>query len=634
VKSWKKEYFSVTYDKEPQMRSLLVRRLIPVALPVVLILALFAISQGNTLAAGATPALAKQVVSLKDKGQSPDPFSYQVLVVLVSYNNDRATLEALTEDYDVWEVDRDHYYVTLQVSHEEYMALEAMGYRIEVDHVLSRKYSDAAMGVPDVGGGIPGYACYRTVEETLTTADDLAAAYPNLAEVVDIGDSWEKTQNAANGYDLVVLRITNRSIPGPKPTFFSMSAIHAREYTTAELNTRFGEWLLNNYGTNADATWIVDHHDIHLLLQANPDGRKRAETGISWRKNTNNNFCANTNTRGIDLNRNYPFEWGCCGGSSTNQCSLTYRGPSPNSEPETQAVTSYVPTIFPDQRDAPITATAPLTSTGIFMDIHSAAGLVLWPWGFTNQETGNATSFRTLGRKFAFHNDYEPIQAIELYPTDGTTDDFAYGDLGVAAYTFELGNTFFEPCANFENTIYPDNLDALIYAAKVLRTPYITPAGPDSVNVAVSQATVQAGTAVTVTAQVTDNRFSTNNGTEPTQPISAARVYVDTPPWGTAPAPIALQAADGTFDTVSENVTGVIDTTGLSVGRHILFVEGVDQANSIGALSAVFLDITEPPTAVSVGTLESGTSNVLPYALALVGLVVMLGVGLVLRRRA
>lgn len=613
------------------MRPLVSRRALLVALPVVLLFALFVFFQGNTFAAGSTSALAKQVVVFRDKGQTPDPFTYQVLIVLAHYNS-RAELDALAESYDIWEVERDHSYAVVQVSEAEYHALEAAGYRLEVDHVLSRKYSNAALGIPEVGGGIPGYACYRTVEETLTTAQDLANAYPNLAEIRDIGDSWEKTQNSANGYDLIVLRITNRSIPGPKPTFFSMSAIHAREYTTAELNTRFGEWLLNNYGTNADATWIVDHHEVHLLLQANPDGRKRAETGISWRKNTDNNYCANSNSRGVDLNRNYPFQWGCCGGSSTNQCSLTYRGPSANSEPEVQAVTRYVPTIFPDQREPDIAAAAPMTATGVFMDLHSAAGLVLWPWGFTNQETGNATSFRTLGRKFAFHNDYDPIQAIELYITDGTTDDFAYGDLGVAAYTFELGNTFFEPCSNFENTIYPDNLDALIYGAKVLRTPYITPAGPDSLNVAVSQATVEAGQMVTVTAQVSDNRFSTNNGTEPTQPISAARVYVDTPPWGDSPAPIALQATDGTYDTVTENVTGMVDTTGLSAGRHILFVEGVDQSGSVGALSAVFLDITEPPTAIDIATLNTDTNNDRPYWLAGVGLVVLLGI--LLRRRA
>ncbi len=106
-------------------------------------------------------------------------------------------------------------------------------------------------------------------------------------------------------------------MPGPKPKLFITAAIHAREYTTAELVTRFAEYLVNNYGTNADATWILDHHEIHIMLHTNPDGRKQAETGLSWRKNTNQNYCGATSTsRGADLNRNFAFQWGCCGGSS------------------------------------------------------------------------------------------------------------------------------------------------------------------------------------------------------------------------------------------------------------------------------------------------------------------------------
>ena len=104
-----------------------------------------------------------------------------------------------------------------------------------------------------------------------------------------------------------------------------MSAIHAREYTTAETNTRFAEYLVNNYGVDPDVTWLLDYNEIHLLLQFNPDGRKLAETGLLWRKNVDNAYCANTNSRGADLNRNYPFQWGGPG-ASTFQCDETYRG--------------------------------------------------------------------------------------------------------------------------------------------------------------------------------------------------------------------------------------------------------------------------------------------------------------------
>ena len=63
------------------------------------------------------------------------------------------------------------------------------------------------------------------------------------------------------GYDLQVLRLTNSATPGPKPKLFVHGAIHAREYTTAELVTRFGEELVAGYGIDPDATWLLDHHD-------------------------------------------------------------------------------------------------------------------------------------------------------------------------------------------------------------------------------------------------------------------------------------------------------------------------------------------------------------------------------------
>ena len=153
--------------------------------------------------------------------------------------------------------------------------------------------------------------------------------FPNLASWIDVGDSWEKTTTGGSaGYDMQVLRLTNADVPGTppagftgKPRLFVTSAIHAREYTTAELMTRFAEYLVTNHGVDADATWLLDEHEIHLMLQTNPDGRKQAETGLSWRKNTNENYCCPTSTsRGADLNRNFEFQWGCCGGSSGDRC--------------------------------------------------------------------------------------------------------------------------------------------------------------------------------------------------------------------------------------------------------------------------------------------------------------------------
>ena len=529
--------------------------------------------------------------------------------------SDRTQVEAYAAHDEPWEVHHDEGWMLVGVDAESLALLFELGFDVEIDERRTMEICSPAKRLPDQIEGIPGYACYRTVEETFQTAEDLVTDYPNLASWIDAGDSWEKTSSGgAAGYDMQVLRLTNTDVPGTppagftgKPRLFVTSAIHAREYTTAELMTRFAEYLVTNHGIDADATWLLDEHEIHLMLQTNPDGRKHAETGLSWRKNTNENYCGATSTsRGADLNRNFEFQWGCCGGSSGDECSNTYRGPATASEPEVQAVQNYARSIFPDQRDPSVSAAAPDDATGLYIDIHSYSELVLWPWGFTGSQSGNGTALQTLGRKLAFFNGYEPDQAIGLYPTDGTTVDFAYGDLGVAAVLFELGNWFFEDCVDFESTIFPDNLEALIYAAKVVRTPYLTPAGPEITDAAATATVVAPGDQITIQAVADDGRFNNSNGSEPAQVVAAAEIFIDTPPWQTGASAIAMTATDGAFDATVEPVLSVVDTTGLADGRHLAYVHAQDASGNWGPVSATFFWILDPATAAHiVGTVTA-----------------------------
>ncbi|HUG22356.1 M14 family metallopeptidase [Piscinibacter sp.] len=512
-------------------------------------------------------------------------------------------------------------YLILELDGAEIAALQRFGFRIEpAPEFIARRdaflaeiqaATDARRrlnpSAPDAGiQSIPGYACYETVEETFAAAQSFATSFPALATWSDVGDSWEKSQGLG-GYDMHVLKLTNSAVPGPKPKLFVNAAIHAREYTTAPLVLEFARWLVNGHGQNADATWLMDHHEVHLMLQANPDGRKKAEAGASWRKNTNTAYCgATSNNRGADLNRNFTYSWNSTGGvgSSGNPCSETYRGPSAGSEPEVQAVEAYARSLWPDRRGPGLDDPAPADTSGIHLDIHSYSQLVLWPWGVRTTPAPNGTALQTLGRRFAYFNDYEPMQSIGLYPTDGTSDSVSYGELGVAAYTFELGTSFFQSCTAYNNTIKPDNLPALIYAAKVVRTPYTTPAGPDVTALALSGdasgAGVPAGTVVTLSAAITDTRFN-NNGIEPTQNIVSAEAHVDVPPWANGATPITLNASDGAFNSKTENVGGTLDTTGLGVGKHIVYVRGSDASGEFGPVSAVFLRVSDgTPPAISL----------------------------------
>ncbi|MEW5871892.1 MAG: M14 family metallopeptidase [Chloroflexota bacterium] len=515
--------------------------------------------------------------------------------VVRAYYTDRQMVDRLAQWLEPWEVHHDQGYLVVGVNQSDYNLLETLGFRLEVDQQLTKQINSPRQVSPLQTSGIPGFSCYRTVEETFASAQAIVDAHPHLASWNDIGDSWDKIHSSGtSGYDLQVLRLTNDQIPGPKPKLFIMSSIHAREYTPAELNTRFAEHLVNLYDQDPDITWLLDYQEIHLLLQSNPDGRKYAETGLLWRKNTNQNYCSPASIyRGADLNRNFAFQWACCGGSSGSPCNETYRGPTAASEPETQAIQSYLRSEFEDRREDLLTDPAPTDTMGLFIDLHSYSNLVLWPWGFTSTPAPNGLALQTLGRKFAYFNHYIPEQASGLYPTDGATDDFAYGDLGLAAYTFELGNNFFETCSFFENTILPQNLPALLYAAKAARRPYMSPAGPDILSVGISTDQVIPGEPIQLTATADDTRYQNTLGAEPVQNIAAVEYSIDIPDWTSDPAPTfyAMSPVDGAFNQTIENVTATIDTSSLSPGRHILFIRGQDAAGNWGPPTAYFFSI-------------------------------------------
>jgi carboxypeptidase T len=521
------------------------------------------------------------------------PASSPVLLARVSFHS-QAELDALSERLDLTAaVDRARGTVEAVLSAEQYAALVKEGRGVEVLEEATRQLNAPRERSAAQRTGISGYACYRTVDETYAAMETLASTYPTLAAWEDMGDTWDKvTAGGAPGDDLRVLVVTNRSRLKPKPRFFLMAAIHAREYATAELAARFAEQLVKNYDTDPEARWLLDYNELHLVVQANPDGRRVAETGASKRKNNNTTqgSCTQT-TWGVDLNRNSSFDWNE-GGSSSSACNETFMGRSAASEPETQALENYILTLFPDRRGPNASDAAPADTSGLVVSLHSYGGWVLYPWATSTTLAPNSTQLRTLGRKFNYFNGYEACQvATCLYTASGSTDAFAYGQLGVAAYTIEMGDAFFQSCSSFENTIVPGNMPALYYAFKAARRPYQAPSGPDSVSLSLSASTVAQGTPVTLTAQANDTRYGTNGGVEPTQLITAARYSLDQPSWNSGTPVFAMNPADGAFNASVETVTATVPTTGLARGRHTLFVESQDATGQWGVPTAVFLTV-------------------------------------------
>lgn len=541
----------------------------------------------------ASVATAADSVSPVEQAQTPDPVP---AVVRIEFENED-DLAVLTGTLDIWEVNREEGHVIAMIVLDQWSWLRLLGYTVLIDEVRTAELNRPLSRATGQTAGIPGYACYRTVEETYATLAGIAASHPDIAEWKDIGDSYDKvTPGGPDGYDLYSLVLTNRNSNVDKGKFFLLSTVHARELTTAELATRFAEQLVAGYGVDADTTWLLDYNEIHIVAQGNPDGRKWAEQGYSWRKNTNNPSACSFPYYGVDLNRNVSFLWAGCatgGCSSSSPCSILYRGTGPASEPETQAIEAYMHNVFTDQRGDALTDAAPVDTNGLFISLHSYGNLVIYPWDWTGQSAPNMDGLRRLGRKFGYFNRYGVCNTSNcLYAIDGSHTDYAYGIFGVGSYTFELGTSFFQSCSYFESSIVQQNLDALFYAAKSARRPYQRSAGPDVLNMALNTASVNAGNGFTLTVTADNSRYFSNGyGSEPVHPINAVRYSVDHPVWAGG-APVEMTAADGQFNSTVENAFAVIDTKGWSSGRHILFVESQDVEGNWGVLSAIYLDVT------------------------------------------
>lgn len=426
----------------------------------------------------------------------------------------------------------------------------------------------------------------------------------------------------------------------------------------------------------------------------------------------------NTIASGVDLNRNYPFGWGTGGGggSDGNSCGETFRGVAPASEPETRVILNYIRgTTFvgtdkswtvdgttvtgtttlaaapaqacrwtggvlpdgrpkeakfcnPENRDQSVvdvngdhpldwaTAAEEEYGGGLFIDLHSNARAVLWPWGVERAENGfnthtpNNKGMAVIAQRMAFHNNYSSQQLLS-YNTEGTTKDAFYGYLGAPAYTVEMGRSFYEDCGVFARETYPENFNGFHYISRILHRVYKLPFGPDTVDVRVAQnGSVAPGTKVALSATIDDNRYRYSNAGQstikpPPYPvvfnIKSANAYIDKLPWeeGATPIPLALSASDqarSDFPQATMSAGGMIDTAGLAPGRHMVYVQGINADDKPGAVSAAFLDIAATDGGEVPG-IPSATGGSGGGAIGLFELALLLAAGLLgvaLRRRA
>lgn len=158
---------------------------------------------------------------------------------------------------------------------------------------------------------------------------DLAARHPQHLELVHVGESA-----AGRSIDAVHWKVVGA------PKVLVVGGIHGDELISVLHALDVLEGLLDP-GDSRAGRWR-GALDVWVVPLLNPDGAAAClDTSIyAGRKNGRPIGQDRTGDPGVDLNRNFPHRWGALGevGSRSWSGDPWYRGPTPASEPETQAL--------------------------------------------------------------------------------------------------------------------------------------------------------------------------------------------------------------------------------------------------------------------------------------------------------
>jgi carboxypeptidase T len=273
---------------------------------------------------------------------------------------------------------------------------------------------------------------YHSYAEMVAEIIAAEAAYPGIVDVFSIGKSY-------GNRDIWAAKISdNVAIDEPEAEILFDALHHAREHMTVEQALYLLKLLSTRYTNDSQVRALVNDREVYIIFAVNPDGFVYDLTGNSsspyraWRKNRQPN--AGSTAVGTDLNRNYSYRWACCGGSSGSPSSITYRGPSAFSAPETRAVRDFVNSRVVGGRQQIRT----------HVTLHTNGELVLWPYGYTyanrpaDMTVDDYNAFRSFGIGMAGRNGYTAQQSSDLYITDGDQIDWMYGVHRIFSFTWEL----------------------------------------------------------------------------------------------------------------------------------------------------------------------------------------------------
>jgi len=314
-----------------------------------------------------------------------------------------------------------------------------------------------------------GFKVWRSYDESGGIRDQMYALARDNPQLVKL----EVLGKTRQGREYIALKVTqgaNDVADGTRPATLYVSTYHAREWISTEVNRRLLNWYVDRWRANdAAVRQLLRGNELWFVLVHNPDGYQYTfDVERLWRKNLRDNDGNGIidNNDGVDPNRNHAEHWGYDDeGSSSLFPSQTYRGPAPESEPETKAMVSLFGKV-PTLRFA--------------ISYHSFGPLLLYPQGWQTLTpsaddpiyvalTGRDTDPAVPG--------FNPGVSADLYTTNGEFTDWAHAQRNTLAWTPELE----EGCEGC-GFVFPDdealvqdefqkNLDFAVRVAKSAKDP-------------------------------------------------------------------------------------------------------------------------------------------------------------------
>lgn len=287
--------------------------------------------------------------------------------------------------------ERDRDGVFFRVTGEQRDALESLGFVVLVDDSWQKR-DDPTL--------------FTSYPQMVAELQQMVSDHPSLTDLASYGQSVQ-------GREIWCLKVTaNPGVEEAEPEVRICGAHHGNEQMSVELNLRLAHYLLDNYGSDPDITYLVDNREIWIIPMVNPDG---VEADSRY------------NAHGVDLNRNYGYMW-------------ENGGAGPFTEPETRAIRDH----------------ATENWFTLSLSFHTSGDYVNSVWNYSPIYTEDDDVVWELTTGYAVFNGYTPIRGWYWYETHGDCNDFSYGARGDIDWTIETDNFN-------ENNVWNLNRDAMLY---------------------------------------------------------------------------------------------------------------------------------------------------------------------------